>query len=185
VPEVSADDHRFPLLRWMLDVRAALARGNVPRRVLSLQPKLSVSRVKRKWSEQALLSVPRDKKTRKLMQRAERRAQQASSPAQPLRRKGSHAPKTVRGAAAVFSANARSPSDKQRRGHRAKAVIIGKAASTKPDKRKGPRLAELRTRQGKDARTLRRSAKSARSRGKAGKSAGVGTGKQHAGWGAD
>ena len=185
VAEISVEDHRFPLLRWMLDVRAALARGNISRRVLSMQPKLSISRVKlkRNWSEQALLSPPRDKKTRKLMQRAERRAQQASmSQAPPTRRKGSHAPKTVRGAAVPSSAKARSPSDnKRRRNPRAKTVNVDIAAGTNRDKRKGRKPAEQRKRQGKDARTLRRSAEPARGRGKAV----LGAGRQHGGWSAE
>ena len=183
VPEVSAEDRRFPLLRWMLDVRAALARGNVPRRVLSLQPKPSMSRakLKRKWSEQALLGAPRDKKTRKLMQRAERRAQQASSPSQAPRRKGGHPRKTVRGAAVLVPAKARSLSSKQRGSHRVKPATVDVAAGSKASKQKGRKLAEQRIRQGKDARTLRSPAKPASSRGRAG----VGAGKQHAGWSAD
>ena len=181
----SLEEQRFPMLRWMLDVRTALARGNVPRRVVSLLPEVPVGRgkMKRKWSEQALLVPLRDKKTRKLMQRAERRAKLASSPAQPLRKKGSHAPKTLRGAGIPLAANTGLSSDKRRGSRRGKAVVVDEAAALRADRKAG-RKNKQKARQGKDERSLHRSAKPARTRGKKKSSAGADACKQHAGWSA-
>ena len=173
----SEEDQRFPLLRWMLDVRAVLARGSVPRRVNSPQPPMILAgrmSNKRRRSEDALLRQLPDKRSRKLMQRAERRMQQAVQPAQP-HRKGRHALRRARVAATSAPPQSRSPTEQQQRGY-GNANAAGSAAEPNRGGKKGRKSGKQKARQGSGTPVKCRIAKPAEGRGKSG------AGKQHSGW---
>ena len=177
VERVSAQEHEFPLLRWMLDVRAELARGNVPRRVVSPQPKVLAGHVrsKRRWSEDALLRQLPDKRSRKLMHRAERRAQQAVQPAQAHRR-GRHALKRRRAAAASAPPPSRSPTDQHQRGYQI-GHAAGSTAEANVSRKQGRKFGKQKAKKGETKQLKRRNAKPVDRRS--------GAGKQHSGWSAD
>ena len=163
----------------MLDIRAVLARGDVQRRVVSPQPRMDVlgrSAIKRKRSEDALLRQLPDKRSRKLMQRAERRAQQAVQPAQPLK-KGRHALRRMRAAVASVPSASRSPTEQPQRGH-TNGHAAGSAAGTNAGHRQRRSPGKQKGKQDKSTRLRRKKAKAA-GRGQ------LGAGKQHSGWGAD